>query len=987
MATVYLGYDPDLQRQVAIKVIQQHMAEDHHYITRFHREIEAIKQLGHSAIVPIYDASRPAEPGEEQTTPYLVMQYLSGGTLADKIRYGPLPETEIVSIVNRIAAGLDAAHKKEIIHRDLKPGNILFNEHDEAYLTDFGIVKILGDDGRSQTQGPIGTPAYMSPEQSRGLKVDGRTDIYALGVILFEMLTGQRADTLFLARLQRRTLSVQEYNPAIQEPLAYDEIMDKALAESPDDRFQTAGEMGRQVTAAAQSWSAYYAAAHPSNPPITPTERTAPYVDTAASQPASSTAHSLPQPTTQPGVARRNWAFAAAGIGLLLVVAIILWRPGITWVTATPTVAAMPPPTDLPSATNTSTPTTLALDLPASPEPGIIMVLDRAASAVWQLDDTLARIPTDGRLPVPPNRPVLVQSSSEPIQMVLPDRTKLLLDTNTLVEIALPGEETAEARISLTQGRLLVETAVSPVTLTTPLATVVLPPESSGGLFVSPDAGQLTVDCLTSACLVQSEISQTAANLETGQSALVQADGRIYPTPSAAYASYLALANAISNVITPTPTPALTATLTTTITITPPSTATTSPTPLVVVFRQNRLEIGRSVNGTPIEAIQLSQGSRPVLFVGGIHAGYAPNALALVAAIITHFQAHPEEIPADIALYVIPNLNPDSPDMPGVVDGRFNANGVDLNRNWDCRWQPNNTILEQFVLNSGGAGPVSEPESQALQAFIQAIAPQAVIFWGSGGRATGLSSPGACEEISLVSAPLAQAYGRAADFNFVDGPIVQADTTLNGDVTNWLDKIGIPAAFIILPRFQDYNWEQNYAGIQAVFDVIINGALTAISPGAPGTPAILPTPTTCAIAPAEPWASSYVAYRNRLGCATNTAVTPTAAYQSYANGLMLWRQDKEQVYILYQDGALSTHTVNDPALANFYVSDLLKGAFGYLWQNNTAVRTRLGQPQTQEQIAAAFTVQDFNNGAILTFTDGGGHTYLLLFPETTWLYP
>ncbi len=982
MATVYLGKDQDLQRQVAIKVIRQDIAKDKHYITRFHREIETIKQLEHSAIVPIYDASRLAKAGEEQARPYLVMQYLSGGTLAQKLQVGPLPETEIVPIFNRIAAALDAAHKKEIVHRDLKPGNILFNEYGEAYLTDFGIVKILGDDGRSQTQGPIGTPVYMSPEQMRGLPVDGRTDIYALGVVLFEMLTGQPADTLFMARLKGSPPSVQAYNPAIREPLAYDEILDRALAEAPEGRFQTAGEMARLVAAAAQSWGAYFAAA---TPQATPTPQTAPYVDTVKSPDPSGTVRNIPQPTTRPGSVRWNWGIAIAGLGLLALAFVFFVWPGIQTANPTPTantLAQQQPTNPAPTAARVPTQTVPVQTLPASPEPEIIMVLDWAASAVWQLDDALARIPADGRLSVPPNRPVQVQSSSEPIQMVLPDRTKLLLDINTLVEIALPGEASAEVRITLTQGRLLVETADFPVTITTPLATAALLPESSVGLFVSPDARQLTVDCLTSECLVQSDVSQTAANLATGQSALVAADGRIYPTPSADYSRFVMLANAISNVSTPTPTPSPTLTETTTITATP--SATVPPTPLVLSFRQNRLEIGRSVNGVPIEAVQLSQGSKPVLFVGGIHAGYAPNALALVEAMITHFQAHPDQIPPGIALYVIPNLNPDSPNMPGVVDGRLNANGVDLNRNWDCRWQANNTILDQFVPNSGGGGPVSEPESQALQAFIQAIAPQTVIFWGAGGRATGLSSPGACEEISLVSAPLAQAYGRAADFNFVDGPIVQADTTLNGDVTNWLDKIGIPAAFIILPRFQDYNWEQNYAGIQAVFDVILNGALTAISPG---TPVVLPTPTTCTVAPATQWATSYAAYRARLGCALSTAVTPTAAYQPYANGLMIWRQDKEQVYILYQDGTLSTHTVNDSSLASYYVSDLLKGAFGYLWQNNTAVRTRLGQPQTAEQVASAFAAQDFSNGVILTFADIGGHTYLLFFPETTWLYP
>jgi serine/threonine protein kinase len=982
MATVYLAYDPELERDVAVKVIRQHIADDPHYITRFFREIAVIKELGHSAIVPIYDASRLGTKGEERSRPYLVMQFLRGGTLLEKIQAGPLPETEIVRIIDRIAAALGAAHKNEIVHRDLKPGNILFNEHGEAYLTDFGIAKVLGGESRSQTQGPIGTPAYMSPEQMHGLPVDSRTDIYALGMILFEMLTGQRAHTLLMARHDDMLPSVSKYNPAIREPLAYDEIISKALANSPDGRFQTASDMAQLVAAAAQSWAAYYSAANTTGHSIPPTAPTAPRLDTAPHLPPASTAPHIPQSTTQPGRSPRNWTFAAAGVGLLLFVAIILWRLGLAWNPALPTIPAEPPPTNQPVATDTSTPTVLAveLQLPASPEPGIIMVLDRAASAVWQLDDDLSRIPADGRLPVPPNQPVLIQSSSEPIQMVLPDRTRLLLDLNTQVNITLPQTEATASHLSLAQGRLMVETAETHFTISTPLSAITLPPGSSAGFFFPPDGSSLLVDCLAAECPIVSEISQTAANLVVGESAHIAADGHIYPTPSADYGRYVALANAVLSVITPTPLAATTPLATPTSTTSP----TAVPTPFILSFVQNRMEIGRSINGVPIEAIQLSQGSRPVLFVGGIHAGYAPNALALVEAIVVHFQAHPEEIPADIALYVIPNLNPDSPEMPGVIDGRFNAHGVDLNRNWDCRWQANTNILGEFISNSGGTAPVSEPESQALQALIQAIDPQAVIFWGSGGRGTGLASPGACEEISLVSAPLAQAYGRAADFNFVDGPIVLADTSLNGDVTNWLDKIGIPAAFIILPHFQGYNWEQNYAGVQAVFDLMVTGELTAV-PLEPAT--ILTTPTTCTISPADPWATSYAAYHARLGCALHAATTPAAAYQQFANGLMIWRQDKEQVYILYQDGSLSTHTVNDPALANFYLSDLFKGSFGYLWQNNTAVRTRLGQPQAPEQVATNFAIQDFTQGVLLSFADIGNHTYLLLFPETIWLYP
>lgn len=996
MATVYLGYDPGLQREVAIKVIRQHMADDPHYITRFQREIAAIKGLEHSAIVPIYDATPLGEESGTQARPYLVMQYLRGGSLAEKLRSGPLPEIEIVHIVERMASALDAAHKKEIVHRDLKPANILFNEHDEAYLTDFGIVKIMEGDGRSQTQGPIGTPAYMSPEQMIGVAVDGRTDIYALGVILFEMLTGQAAEILFMARLNGHIPSVGLYNSAIQEPTAYDEIIGKALAESPNGRYQRTSDMARLVAAASHSWSAYYQAAlelelSPSQTGGS-TGKTWPNrpTDTAESVPPLATAESVLPPTTQPGSSRRNRQIVGVLMGLLLLVAATFLLRGAIFpsLTPTPEVAAVPPSKPAPTATIPSSRTpSPTIELPASPAPQLIMVLDNAASAIWQIDEEISRIPANGRLAVPSDQAVLIQSSSEPIEMVLPDRTNLLLDLNTIVEISLPTATTGAIRISLVQGRLLAKAVDIPLTIGTDQASITQPSDSSVGLFVDPATSFLAIDCLSGSCTVQPMDAETVTELETGQSALVDGNGRVHPTPSAQYDLYRTLAEAISSVITPTPTSTATATFDPTPTITPTHTATVNPTALALNFVEDRLQIGQSVNGVPIEVVRLSQGNRPILFVGGIQGGYAPNALALVDEIITHYQTHPEEIPADIALYVIPNLNPDSLSAPGEIDGRFNANHVDLNRNWDCRWQVNNEILNQFVPNSGGTAPVSEPESQALHSFIQTIDPQAVIFWGSGGRGTGLSSPGACEDVSLVSAPLSQAYGRAADHNFVDGPVVETDPTLNGDVSNWLDKIGIPAIFIILPGFEDYQFAQEQTGIQAAFDLVMNGGLTInATPGA--TPILIsPTPVTCTIPPATRWTEIHSANQTRLGCAINSAATPTAAYQLYANGLMVWRQDKEQVYVLYQDGSLTIHTVNDPAFAGYYESDLLKGAFGYLWQDNTAVQNRLGQPQAPEQVAANFTIQDFANGSLFYFADNGSHNYVAIFPESAWFSP
>ncbi|HUM69953.1 MAG TPA: serine/threonine-protein kinase, partial [Chloroflexota bacterium] len=186
MAVVYLACDPRVGRQVAVKVLYEHLAQDPQIRERFKREAETIAALEHPAIVPLYDF------GEEDESLYLVMRYMQGGTLASRMKESGMAAAEIVPIVQRVGAALAEAHSQNIIHRDLKPGNILFDHTNRAYLSDFGIARLL-EATMTATDAMMGTPAYMSPEQVRGPKgVDYRSDIYGMGVILFEMLTGQR---------------------------------------------------------------------------------------------------------------------------------------------------------------------------------------------------------------------------------------------------------------------------------------------------------------------------------------------------------------------------------------------------------------------------------------------------------------------------------------------------------------------------------------------------------------------------------------------------------------------------------------------------------------------------------------------------------------------------------------------------------------------------------------------------------------------------
>lgn len=252
MATVYLAYDPQFKRDVAIKVLPREFLHNPTFHSRFEREAETVATLEHPAIVPVYDV------GEDDGQPFLVMRYMAGGSLADRLKEGGLPLEEVSRIYSRLSPGLDEAHSLGIVHRDLKPDNILFDSRNEPYLADFGIVKL--SEGTSAVTGSmiIGTPAFMSPEQANGShQIDGRSDIYALGVILFFLLTGEepyKADT----PIQQAIKHITEPIPKILEvkpdlPAGLAPIIEKAMAKDPAGRYPTATQLAQHLASVAQS--------------------------------------------------------------------------------------------------------------------------------------------------------------------------------------------------------------------------------------------------------------------------------------------------------------------------------------------------------------------------------------------------------------------------------------------------------------------------------------------------------------------------------------------------------------------------------------------------------------------------------------------------------------------------------------------------------------------------------------------------------------
>lgn len=264
MAEVYLGTHLTLERPVAIKLLQSHIEEDPDLLERFHREAKVVAGLRHSNIVQIHDFD--AIDGH----PYIVMEYLRGPTLAKYLRSlhegdARIPYLQVARLLNTLTAALDYAHDQGVIHRDIKPGNIMLhkksdqiapdrplNDDVEIILTDFGLVRIAHATTRTAAGTVSGTPAYMSPEQARGDKTDHRTDIYSLGIVLYEMLAGR---VPFEADSQLTVIYMHIHAPPPPIPGISEEmqaVIDRALAKDPNDRYQSSGEMSAEFTRAVE---------------------------------------------------------------------------------------------------------------------------------------------------------------------------------------------------------------------------------------------------------------------------------------------------------------------------------------------------------------------------------------------------------------------------------------------------------------------------------------------------------------------------------------------------------------------------------------------------------------------------------------------------------------------------------------------------------------------------------------------------------------
>ena len=257
MGEVYLAEDKKLKRKVAIKFLPSHLTKDKESRERFEREAQAAAALNHPNIVTVYEIGEFEDSATADRQIFISMEYVEGETLRDKIdhfksRSTKFPLEEIINIAIQICEGLDKAHQAGIVHRDIKPGNIIIGKENRVKILDFGLAKLKGVSQLTKETSTLGTIHYMSPEQVRGEDVDHRTDIWSLGVIMYEMLCGVKPfkgeyeQAVIYSILNEKPKLLAKFRPDL--PSELQNLVDRAMARSPEDRYQNAEEIVNDLT-------------------------------------------------------------------------------------------------------------------------------------------------------------------------------------------------------------------------------------------------------------------------------------------------------------------------------------------------------------------------------------------------------------------------------------------------------------------------------------------------------------------------------------------------------------------------------------------------------------------------------------------------------------------------------------------------------------------------------------------------------------------
>jgi serine/threonine protein kinase len=370
MAAVYKAYQPSMERSVAVKVLPRHMSASEEFVNRFRREAKLLAQLQHPHILPVFDY------GEADGYPYIVMPFVNSGTLANLLQNRQLSLPEVRRVMTQLGDALGYAHARGMIHRDIKPSNVLIDERGNCLLTDFGLARMAESSTKITSSGAVmGTPAYMSPEQGAGSNIDHRSDIYSLGIILYEMVTGRvpyTAETpvaVVFKHIQDPLPSARKLNPNLPESIEL--VLLKALAKNPDDRYQNAEDFVRAIQKAVPDTDTPDQSILQVSPASTQNLQSAPSQNIVA-RPETEATISKSGPTGRFPI----WIFVAFGIMALAAIAIFI---------GSNMLAAQIPPS--PSVTNI--PTKVSAPIIDSPVPSVTSTppTEPSSSAVNFQDD------------------------------------------------------------------------------------------------------------------------------------------------------------------------------------------------------------------------------------------------------------------------------------------------------------------------------------------------------------------------------------------------------------------------------------------------------------------------------------------------------------------------------------------------------------------------------------------------------------------------
>ncbi|HVO44619.1 MAG TPA: protein kinase, partial [Aggregatilineales bacterium] len=546
MATVYRAHQTSIGRDVAVKVIKPELSGAQDFVVRFEREARTIAAMSHPHILKVFEYGRSGDLA------YLVMELLRGGSLAELIAKGPLPMAMTSRVLDQIASALDYAHGLGIIHRDLKPQNVLLDDQQNAFLTDFGIAKILSATVMTRTGTAMGTPAYMSPEQWQGQSLDARSDIYALGIMLYEMLTGRlpfNADTPFSLmhmHIYQSPSPVRSVRPDL--PAGIEPVLQKALAKDREDRYTSAGAL-------AEAFKAALSNAVPASLGMGAT------ASIATAIPAKTASEMV---ADQPGARWRGPGIAAGAVIALVIVAVgaIAVVKGLTPASNTPTSS--------PDATQA-----IALGSPAATPIAPIVV--QLATFTPSITQTATPEPTATFTPVP-----ATTTSDTGLTSTLAAQTSQALTTLTAEANATAASALLVAAQTATGAAQIGSTATAAAALTT--------------------IAQLNL----------SQASATQAALFTGMTASAAVTAT--PTPTSSFTPSPTASATDTATPSATPSPTFTATLLPTSTPTQPPTATWTPTATHIPQAVGRIAFGSKRSGKyQLYTVDSSGSGAPVL--------------------------------------------------------------------------------------------------------------------------------------------------------------------------------------------------------------------------------------------------------------------------------------------------------------------------------------------------------------------------------------